>query len=353
MMVGGPPKAVERLAPILDVLAPETNEQSRAAIGPRGWLRFGPSGAGHYVKMVHNGVEYGLMQAYAEGFDLFDKCEYELDNAKIAHLWGQGSVVRSWLCELAARAFEADGNDLAGDRGLHRGLRRGPLDDRGRDRPRRADAGDHRLAVRALALARQRRLRRPRAGGAAQPVRRPRGQERPRPRPRPGAPPARPVLDAEAAERGGRGRSPNRSDRAREPAHRRPRAPAGRADDARHLRRHRRPGQAQTAAGALQPRPRGRAARALPPGRRLAQRRKRTRTTAPSARRRSAASRGARPTRTCSRACSRTSSTCPGTFDDDSVYAELGKVLDEFEKQAGRAPEPRLLPVDRARASSR
>jgi 6-phosphogluconate dehydrogenase len=112
MMVGGPPKAVKRLAPILDVLAPETNEQSLAAIGPRGWLHFGPSGAGHYVKMVHNGVEYGLMQAYAEGFDVFDKCEYELDNAKIAHLWGQGSVVRSWLCELAARAFEADGNEL-------------------------------------------------------------------------------------------------------------------------------------------------------------------------------------------------------------------------------------------------
>ena len=113
MMVGGPPGAVKRLAPILDVLAPPTNEQSIAAIGPRGWLRFGNSGAGHYVKMVHNGVEYGLMQAYAEGFDLFDKCEFELDNAKIAHLWGQGSVVRSWLCELAARAFEADGNDLS------------------------------------------------------------------------------------------------------------------------------------------------------------------------------------------------------------------------------------------------
>jgi 6-phosphogluconate dehydrogenase len=112
MMVGGPPKAVKRLAPILDVLAPETNEVSREAIGPRGWMHFGPSGAGHYVKMVHNGVEYGLMQAYAEGFDVFDKSEYELDNAKIAHLWGQGSVVRSWLCELAARAFEADGNDL-------------------------------------------------------------------------------------------------------------------------------------------------------------------------------------------------------------------------------------------------
>jgi 6-phosphogluconate dehydrogenase len=112
MMVGGPQKGVRRLAPILDVLAPETNEQSREAIGPRGWMHFGPSGAGHYVKMVHNGVEYGLMQAYAEGFEVFDKCEYELDNARIAHLWGQGSVVRSWLCELAARAFEEDGNDL-------------------------------------------------------------------------------------------------------------------------------------------------------------------------------------------------------------------------------------------------
>ena len=112
MMVGGPGAAVKRLAPILDVLAPETNELSREALGPRGWGHFGPSGAGHYVKMVHNGIEYGLMQAYAEGFDLFDKSEFELDNAKIAHLWNQGSVVRSWLCELAARAFEREGNDL-------------------------------------------------------------------------------------------------------------------------------------------------------------------------------------------------------------------------------------------------
>jgi 6-phosphogluconate dehydrogenase len=62
--------------------------------------------------MVHNGVEYGMMQAYAEGFSLFDASEYELDNAQIAHLWMQGSVVRSWLCELAARAFEQEGNDL-------------------------------------------------------------------------------------------------------------------------------------------------------------------------------------------------------------------------------------------------
>jgi 6-phosphogluconate dehydrogenase len=114
MMVGGPDPAVKRLAPILDVLAPETNEASRHMLGERGWAHFGPSGAGHYVKMVHNGIEYGLMQAYAEGFDLFDKSEFELDNAKIAHLWNQGSVVRSWLCELAALAFEQEGNDLSG-----------------------------------------------------------------------------------------------------------------------------------------------------------------------------------------------------------------------------------------------
>jgi 6-phosphogluconate dehydrogenase len=113
MMVGGPDAAVKRLAPILDVLAPTTGADSVHAIGKHGWHHFGPSGAGHYVKMVHNAVEYGLMQAYAEGFELFHASEYELDNAKIAHLWNQASVVRSWLCELAARAFDEDGNDLA------------------------------------------------------------------------------------------------------------------------------------------------------------------------------------------------------------------------------------------------
>ena len=112
MMVGGPDEAVERLAPILDVLAPPVDEESQAVLGERGWAHFGPPGAGHYVKMVHNGVEYGLMQAYAEGFDIFDKSDFELDNAKIAHLWQQGSVVRSWLNSLAARAFEQHGNDL-------------------------------------------------------------------------------------------------------------------------------------------------------------------------------------------------------------------------------------------------
>ena len=72
----------------------------------------GGPGSGHYVKMVHNGIEYGMMQAYAEGFELLHKSEYGLDVKQIADVWGQGSVVRSWLLELAARAFEADGNDL-------------------------------------------------------------------------------------------------------------------------------------------------------------------------------------------------------------------------------------------------
>jgi 6-phosphogluconate dehydrogenase len=107
MMVGGDDEAVGRLAPILDVLAPPATEEH----GP-GWGHFGASGAGHYVKMVHNGIEYGMMQAYAEGFDVFDKSEFQLDKAKIAHLWMQGSVIRSWLCELAALAFEQEGNDL-------------------------------------------------------------------------------------------------------------------------------------------------------------------------------------------------------------------------------------------------
>jgi 6-phosphogluconate dehydrogenase len=108
MMVGGPDEAVQRLSPILDVLAPPPDPEH----GP-GWAHVGPSGAGHYVKMVHNGIEYGLMQAYAEGFDLFDKSDFDLDKAQIAHLWMQGSVVRSWLCELAARAFDLEGDDLA------------------------------------------------------------------------------------------------------------------------------------------------------------------------------------------------------------------------------------------------
>jgi 6-phosphogluconate dehydrogenase len=101
MMVGGTDDGVKILAPILDVLAP-----------PDGWRHFGPSGAGHYVKMVHNGVEYGIMQAYAEGFELMHRSQFPIDNKEVAGLWNRGSVVRSWLCELAERAFEAEGQEL-------------------------------------------------------------------------------------------------------------------------------------------------------------------------------------------------------------------------------------------------
>ncbi len=145
MMVGGPEEAVKRLAPILDVLAPETAADSVTAIGKRGWYHFGGAGAGHYVKMVHNAVEYGLMQAYAEGFELFHAAEYELDNAKIAHLWNQASVVRSWLCELAARAFEQDGNDLAKLEGW--------VEDSGEGRWTLVDAIDHDVPMPALSAA--------------------------------------------------------------------------------------------------------------------------------------------------------------------------------------------------------
>jgi 6-phosphogluconate dehydrogenase len=105
MMTGGTAEGMERLRPILDVLAP-----------PDGWLHVGPSGAGHFCKMVHNGIEYGLMQAYAEGFEILRASGFGYDLAKVSHLWNQGSVVRSWLCELAALAFARD-PDLANIRG--------------------------------------------------------------------------------------------------------------------------------------------------------------------------------------------------------------------------------------------
>jgi 6-phosphogluconate dehydrogenase len=101
LMVGGTPDAVQPLEPIFKSLAPEG-----------GYLHVGGPGAGHYVKMVHNGIEYGLMQAYAEGFEILHASSYELDLAAISELWMQGSVVRSWLLELAGRAFRANGQDL-------------------------------------------------------------------------------------------------------------------------------------------------------------------------------------------------------------------------------------------------
>ena len=97
LMAGGDAEPIERLGPIFAALAPEG-----------GFAHVGPSGAGHFVKMVHNGVEYGLMQAYAEGFELLKASEFELDLHQTAELWRHGSVVRSWLLDLLARALEED-----------------------------------------------------------------------------------------------------------------------------------------------------------------------------------------------------------------------------------------------------
>jgi 6-phosphogluconate dehydrogenase len=98
MMVGGDEDVVEKLRPIFETLAPAAD---------KGWGRTGPSGAGHFVKMVHNGIEYGLMQAYAEGFSIMKaKTELNLDNTQIAEIWRYGSVVRSWLLDLTADALK-------------------------------------------------------------------------------------------------------------------------------------------------------------------------------------------------------------------------------------------------------
>ncbi len=99
LMIGGDPETFARLEPAFQTLAP-----------PDGYLHCGPVGAGHFVKMVHNGIEYGMMQAYGEGFEVLHASQFELDLAKVARLWNRGSVIRSWLCELAAEAFSRDRN---------------------------------------------------------------------------------------------------------------------------------------------------------------------------------------------------------------------------------------------------
>jgi 6-phosphogluconate dehydrogenase len=101
LMVGGDDEPVQRLEPIFKSLAPHD-----------GYSHVGPSGAGHFVKMVHNGIEYGLMQAYGEGFEIMRASEFDLDLHEIAGIWRYGSVVRSWLLELLHAAFEQQGKDL-------------------------------------------------------------------------------------------------------------------------------------------------------------------------------------------------------------------------------------------------
>jgi 6-phosphogluconate dehydrogenase len=97
LMIGGEKAIVEQLEPIFKTLAPEN-----------GFAHVGASGAGHFAKMVHNGIEYGMLQAYGEGFEMLKASQFEFDLGKISHLWNQGSVVRSWLLELAENAFQKD-----------------------------------------------------------------------------------------------------------------------------------------------------------------------------------------------------------------------------------------------------
>jgi 6-phosphogluconate dehydrogenase len=100
LMIGGDEAVVERLRPIFETLAPAPD---------RGWGRVGPVGSGHYTKMIHNGIEYGLMQAYAEGFSILQhKSEFKLDLHQVAEIWRYGSVVRSWLLDLTSNALETN-----------------------------------------------------------------------------------------------------------------------------------------------------------------------------------------------------------------------------------------------------
>ena len=102
LMVGGPEWAYEALVPVFDAVA----------TGPDGHDRMGEAGSGHYVKMVHNGVEYALMQAYGEGFELLSEGRYDLDMESVARTWNNGAVIRSWLLELCEEAFREEGSDL-------------------------------------------------------------------------------------------------------------------------------------------------------------------------------------------------------------------------------------------------
>jgi 6-phosphogluconate dehydrogenase len=139
-MVGGDRGAFERLEPAIATLAP-----------PNGYLYCGPAGAGHYVKMVHNGIEYGLMEAYGEGFDILHASDYDLDLAAVARLWNHGSVIRSWLLELAGNAFEREGNDLEGIAGW--------VADSGEGRWTVAEAIDHDVPAPIITLALLQRFR--------------------------------------------------------------------------------------------------------------------------------------------------------------------------------------------------
>ncbi|HVB13710.1 MAG TPA: decarboxylating 6-phosphogluconate dehydrogenase [Candidatus Dormibacteraeota bacterium] len=139
LMVGGDQDAFDYVAPVFKTLAP-----------PDGFLRVGPAGAGHYVKMVHNGIEYGMLQAYAEGFEVLESSAFDLDLGAISHLWNQGSVVRSWLLELTELA-------LADDPGLAQ--IKGYVDDTGEGRWTLLEALQQNVPTPVLALSLMMRIR--------------------------------------------------------------------------------------------------------------------------------------------------------------------------------------------------
>jgi 6-phosphogluconate dehydrogenase len=142
LMIGGEKDAVDALAPIFKTLAPTP---------ATGWGHVGPSGSGHFVKMIHNGIEYGLMQAYAEGFELMKrKAELDLDVHQIAEIWQHGSVVRSWLLDLTERALR-ENPDLDGIAAF--------VPDSGEGRWTVAEAIDLGVSIPVISLALQRRFR--------------------------------------------------------------------------------------------------------------------------------------------------------------------------------------------------
>ena len=142
LMVGGKAEAIERHRPIFEVLAPAPD---------RGWAHVGPAGAGHYVKMVHNAIEYGLMQAYAEGFELLRaKSDFDLDLYQVAQTWRDASVIRSWLLDLTAELFAQDPS-LDGVRGW--------VPDTGEGRWAVAEAFDLNISLPVITQALERRIR--------------------------------------------------------------------------------------------------------------------------------------------------------------------------------------------------
>ena len=322
MMVGGPDAAVKRLTPILDVLAPPTTEEH----GP-GWGHCGPTGAGHYVKMVHNGIEYGMMQAYAEGFELFDA-------SRVRARQRARSPTSGCRAPSSARGC-ASSPPRPSSRRATTSRRSSPTSTTpARAAGRIEDAIDKRVptpVITASLFARfesrgQRRLRGARSTPRC------------------------------AAQFGGHAVKTSRRRSTMRDASGRPDNPLveglerlpGPPDDAGHLRRDRRPGQAQAAAGALQPRPRGRAARALQPDRRVAQRDDATRSTARWSPRSIREFSRREPDETVLEALLANVRYVPGTFDDPRSTSGSSRRWTTFDDERRPAAQPRLLPLDRA-----